>query len=68
MKNDIDLNTMGVNNLSISFTCRTCLATDPDQQMTSIFEENKTSGSVPVDLHELLSLLEQKVCIITMFR
>lgn len=61
MKNDIDLNTMGVNNLSISFTCRTCLATDPDQQMTSIFEENKTSGSVPVDLHELLSLLEQKI-------
>ncbi|XP_062711187.1 zinc finger protein OZF isoform X2 [Aedes albopictus] len=63
MKTEIDLRKVSAEELSLSHTCRTCLATNPDQQMTCIFETELTGDSTSVDIYELLLLLQLKVCI-----
>ena len=63
MNTEIDLRKVSAEELSLSHTCRTCLATNPDQQMTCIFETELTGDSTSVDIYELLLLLQLKVCV-----
>ncbi|XP_019534379.3 zinc finger protein 425 [Aedes albopictus] len=61
MKTELDLQIVCAEKLSISHTCRTCLATDPGQQMTYIFGTELTGDSTSVIIYELLLLLKQNI-------
>ncbi|XP_065073956.1 zinc finger protein 883-like [Ochlerotatus camptorhynchus] len=59
MNNDDGFDAVSVAKLSLAFTCRTCLNTNSDEQLTSIFEGSKASGKF--DLLDQLLLLNLKI-------
>ncbi|XP_062565374.1 zinc finger protein 595-like isoform X2 [Armigeres subalbatus] len=56
MKTEIDFKSICADKLSSSFTCRTCLTSDPNQRMISIFEPAEAN-----DVLEILSILCKQI-------
>ncbi|XP_058450473.1 zinc finger protein 883-like [Malaya genurostris] len=61
MKTREPLATISVDQLSLAFTCRTCLNTDSRQLLIPIFEDHKASGKSPYDLFDQLVFLKLKI-------
>ncbi|XP_058823408.1 zinc finger protein 883-like [Topomyia yanbarensis] len=61
MKTKEQPDTISLDQLSLAFTCRTCLNTDSRQLLIPIFEDHKASGKSPYDLFDQLLFLKLKI-------
>ncbi|XP_062565373.1 zinc finger protein 883-like isoform X1 [Armigeres subalbatus] len=61
MKTEINFELICSDNLSLSSTCRTCLATNSEQRLTAIFDQEEIHKDSRIDFIVLLQFLNGKI-------